>query len=175
MPALQWLFLRKQIGLPIFCAAGNCKRRLMAASFAPSPRSGMDRKLPCLGTGTAGLRHPYTGILQSWECHRVSASSRGPRLGCDTFFGCQHERESTHDCGMHASARHAPIEHGKLTFDLVSEAWLNAHPDPRLLRLASSISKLIAHGRLLSRSNNSRIADCTDRSLTPLNELLKKL
>ena len=32
---------------------------------------------------------------------------------------------------------HAPIEHGKLTFDLVSEAWLNAQPDPRVLRLAT--------------------------------------
>jgi len=32
---------------------------------------------------------------------------------------------------------HAPIEHGKLTFDLATEVWLNAHPDPRVLRLAT--------------------------------------
>ena len=32
---------------------------------------------------------------------------------------------------------HAPIENGKLTFDLAGEAWLRAHPDPRVLRLAT--------------------------------------
>jgi hypothetical protein len=32
---------------------------------------------------------------------------------------------------------HAPIEHGELTFDLISEAWLNAFPDPRVLTLAN--------------------------------------
>ena len=34
---------------------------------------------------------------------------------------------------------HAPIEHGKLTFDLAGEVWVNAHahPDPRVLRLAT--------------------------------------
>jgi hypothetical protein len=31
---------------------------------------------------------------------------------------------------------HAPIEHGELIFDLASEAWLNAQPDLRVLRLA---------------------------------------
>jgi hypothetical protein len=35
---------------------------------------------------------------------------------------------------------HAPIEHGKLTFDLVNEAWLTLNPaaDARVLRLAAS-------------------------------------
>jgi hypothetical protein len=28
------------------------------------------------------------------------------------------------------------MEHGKLIFDLVREAWLNADPDPRVLTLA---------------------------------------
>jgi hypothetical protein len=32
---------------------------------------------------------------------------------------------------------HAPIEHGKLTFDLAGNVWLDAHPDPRVLRLAA--------------------------------------
>ena len=32
---------------------------------------------------------------------------------------------------------HAPIEHGELTFDLASEAWLKADADPRVLRLAT--------------------------------------
>jgi hypothetical protein len=33
---------------------------------------------------------------------------------------------------------HAPIEHGELTFDLANEAWIIRHPDPRVLRLATS-------------------------------------
>jgi hypothetical protein len=33
---------------------------------------------------------------------------------------------------------HAPIEHGELTFDLANEAWIIQHPDPRVLRLATS-------------------------------------
>jgi len=32
---------------------------------------------------------------------------------------------------------HAPIENGRLTFDLVREFWLNAHPDSRVLTLAN--------------------------------------
>jgi len=33
---------------------------------------------------------------------------------------------------------HAPIEHGKLTFDLTREVWLSPNPDPRIFRLAAS-------------------------------------
>lgn len=33
---------------------------------------------------------------------------------------------------------HAPIEHGKLTFDSANEVWIIQHPDPRVLRLATS-------------------------------------
>jgi hypothetical protein len=32
---------------------------------------------------------------------------------------------------------HAPIEHGKLTFNLATETWLNANIDPRVLTLAN--------------------------------------
>jgi hypothetical protein len=32
---------------------------------------------------------------------------------------------------------HAPIENGRLTFDLVNDVWINAHPDPRVLTLAT--------------------------------------
>ena len=32
---------------------------------------------------------------------------------------------------------HAPIEHGKLTFDLVAQDWQNPHPDARVHRLAN--------------------------------------
>jgi hypothetical protein len=33
---------------------------------------------------------------------------------------------------------HAPIEHGKLIFDLAAEVWLRAHQDPRVLTLANA-------------------------------------
>jgi hypothetical protein len=33
---------------------------------------------------------------------------------------------------------HAPIDHGHLTFDLRSEAWVNPSPDHRVLTLATS-------------------------------------
>ena len=33
---------------------------------------------------------------------------------------------------------HAPIEHGKLTFDLVKEGWLDMHADARIATLAAS-------------------------------------
>ena len=33
---------------------------------------------------------------------------------------------------------HAPIEHGKLVFDLFAESWLHADSDPRVLRLADA-------------------------------------
>ncbi|MGA2966376.1 MAG: hypothetical protein ABSD64_09195 [Terriglobales bacterium] len=32
---------------------------------------------------------------------------------------------------------HAPIEHGKLTFDLAGEVWVNPHADVRVHRLAN--------------------------------------
>ncbi len=34
-------------------------------------------------------------------------------------------------------AAHAPVEHGKLSFDVVRRIWLNPHPDPRVRRLAA--------------------------------------
>lgn len=33
---------------------------------------------------------------------------------------------------------HAPVEHGKLTFDLTREVWLSPNSDPRVFRLAAS-------------------------------------
>jgi len=39
--------------------------------------------------------------------------------------------------GFVCELAHAPIEYGRLTFDLGSEAWLDSHPDPRVLTLAN--------------------------------------
>ena len=32
---------------------------------------------------------------------------------------------------------HAPVEHGKITFDRTADAWLNPHTDARVQRLAA--------------------------------------
>src|SRR5260370_9189051 len=72
---------RDQLGLPIFCAAGNRERRLMAASFAFATRSGLDWKLPRLGPVTGGIRHPHTWVLHPRVFNLLPASSTAPRLG----------------------------------------------------------------------------------------------
>src|SRR5208337_451259 len=95
--ALQWLFLRNSLGLPLFCAAADSKRRLLSASFAAATGRGVERKLPRLRAGTTGLRKPSTGILQSWLRNRLPASSAEPRLGCGPFFGGARELRAGHD------------------------------------------------------------------------------
>jgi hypothetical protein len=79
---------RDQLGVPFLCAAGDCERRFLAASFASAAGSGMDGKLPRFGTGTGGVGHSHPQILQSWLRNRLSAFAPGPRLGCDSFFDC---------------------------------------------------------------------------------------
>ena len=97
MPRVTMGFPEEQLGLPLFCAARNSKRWLLAASFAPAARRRMDRKLPCLRARTPSIRQPYTGVLQSRLRHRVSASSSGPRLGCSPLFGGPREPRTGHD------------------------------------------------------------------------------
>ena len=90
-------FLRGiNFGLPFFCAAGNPERWLMAASFASATGRGMDGNLLRLGAGSTDIRHAHTGILQPRIRKRLSASSSTPRLGCNTFFGCECECQSSH-------------------------------------------------------------------------------
>ena len=96
----------------------------------------MDGKLPRLGAGIADIRHADTGILQPWLRNGLSASS--PRRDWDAirFSVARASQEQVTICFV-CELAHAPVEHGKLMFDLASEAWLNAHPDPRVLRLAT--------------------------------------
>ena len=65
---------------------------------------------------------PHLPPRRDWDAVRFSVA-RASREQITISFVCE--------------LGHAPIEHGKLTFDLASEAWLNAHPDPRVLRLAT--------------------------------------
>lgn len=67
-------------------------------------------------------RCPHLPRDRDWDAVRFSvANANASQL--TLWYACERD--------------HAPIEHGKLTFDLLSEAWLNTHPDPRMLRLAS--------------------------------------
>ena len=95
---------------------GNC-----LASGQELPASDAHVREFCnLGNATAC---PHLPRNRDWDAVRFSVAST---------------TASRSRCVMYASRAHAPIEHGKLTFDLASEVWLNAHTDPRIVRLASS-------------------------------------
>ncbi|MBZ5616003.1 MAG: hypothetical protein LAO23_18510 [Acidobacteriia bacterium] len=66
---------------------------------------------------------PHLPRHRDWDAVRLSVVRTSPEQ-VTICFVCE--------------LNHAPIEHGKLTFDLVNDAWLNMHPDPRVLRLATS-------------------------------------
>ena len=148
---------------PFFVPLRDCKRRLLAASFALATRRGMDRKLRRFRAGTAGLRQSYPGILQSWLRNRVSASSAEPRLGCGSFFGGPREPRAGHDLLLSANLAHAPIEHGKLTFDLAREAWLNAHHEPANSPTSGQLSSPIAPGKVRRSSETVTMKRLVDK------------
>jgi hypothetical protein len=72
-----------------------------------------------LGYATACPRLPQG---RDWDAIRFSVS-RASRDQITICFVCE--------------LAHAPIEHGKVTFDLTTNAWINSHPDPRVLTLAN--------------------------------------
>src|SRR5271157_744074 len=65
---------------------------------------------------------PHLPVRRDWDAVRFSIA--------------QASREQVAICYV-CELDHAPIEHGKLIFDLVSEVWVSTHPDPRVVRLAS--------------------------------------
>jgi hypothetical protein len=65
---------------------------------------------------------PHLPQGRDWDAMRFSVANAGQEQVTITFV-CELD--------------HAPIEHGELVFDLASGAWLNPHPDPRVLRLAN--------------------------------------
>ncbi len=65
---------------------------------------------------------PHLPQGRDWDAIRFSVARAG-REQVTIAFVCELD--------------HAPIEHGKLVLDLASRAWLNPHPDPRVLRLAN--------------------------------------
>jgi hypothetical protein len=94
---------------------GNCR-----ASGQEEAASGTHIREFCnLGYATAC---PHLPNGRDWDAIRFSVACAG-REQVTIIFVCELD--------------HAPIEHGELTFDLASEAWLNPHLDPRVLTLAN--------------------------------------
>src|SRR6266852_303342 len=106
---------RDQLGLPIFFATGNC--RASGQELAASDTH--IREFCNLGYATAC---PHLPPRRDWDAVRFSVARTSPEQ-VTICFVCE--------------LAHAPIEQGRLTFDLASEVWLNAHPDPHVLRLAT--------------------------------------
>jgi hypothetical protein len=95
--------------------AGNCR-----APGHEVPASDADIREFCnLGYATAC---PHLPKEHDWDAVRFSVA-HDSREQVTLSFVCE--------------LKHAPIEHGKLTFDLTTEVWLNGHTDPRVLTLAN--------------------------------------
>jgi hypothetical protein len=94
---------------------GNCR-----ASGQELPASATHLRNFCnLGYATAC---PHLPQHCDWDAVRFSVARAG-RDQVTITFTCELD--------------HAPIEHGKLTFDLLNDTWLTARPDPRVLTLAT--------------------------------------
>jgi len=93
--------------------AGNCR-----ASGQPAS-DGHIREFCNLGYANAC---PHLPPSRDWDAVRFSVA----RAGQDQVT-----------IGFVCELAHAPIEHGKLTFDLANGSWLDSHPDPRVLTLAA--------------------------------------
>lgn len=65
---------------------------------------------------------PHLPVRRDWDAIRFSVAHT-TRKQVAIRFVCELD--------------HAPIEHGQLIFDLAKETWLDAHADPRVLRLAT--------------------------------------
>jgi len=92
--------------------AGNCR-----ASGQPASNSHI-REFCNLGYATAC---PHLPLSRDWDAVRFSVA----RAGQDQVT-----------IGFVCELAHAPIEHGKLIFDLTSGVWQNPHGDARVQRLA---------------------------------------
>jgi hypothetical protein len=94
---------------------GNC-----SASGRETKASDVHAREFCnLGYAT---RCPHLPAATDWDAIRFSVA-RVSREQVTISFACE--------------LRHAPIDHGKLVFDFVNEAWIDSAADPRVLTLAN--------------------------------------
>jgi len=96
--------------------SGGC----CASGQEVTPPDSMVRELCNLGNA-AGC--PHLPRDRDWDAVRFSVARTSP----DQITLC-------YVCEL----AHAPVEHGKLTFDRIEERWVNPHADGRVQRLAAS-------------------------------------
>jgi hypothetical protein len=94
---------------------GNCRASGQEIAVSDSAL----RESCNLGYATACLHLPRN---RDWDAIRFSIA-RASREQITICFVCE--------------LGHAPLENGKLIFDLMTESWLNPPPDPRVLSLAN--------------------------------------
>jgi len=94
---------------------GNCR----ASGQEQSVSDAHVREFCNLGYATACPQLPRR---RDWDAIRFSVAHIAPEQ-VTICFVCELD--------------HAPIEHGKLIFDLTSDAWQDPHPDARVLTLAT--------------------------------------
>ena len=94
-----------------------------ASGVAVAPLDSEIREFCNLGYASGCPRLPQE---RDWDAVRFSvAGANGDQIAL--FYVCEFG--------------HAPVEHGKLTFDLTSERWLDAPADGRVRRLADCYLK----------------------------------
>ena len=93
--------------------------RCCASGQETAPADSTIRDLCNLGNATAC---PHLPRERDWDAIRFSVA-RTTAEKITLWYVCE--------------LAHAPIEHGKLTFDHVEERWLNPHADARVQRLAA--------------------------------------
>jgi hypothetical protein len=85
---------------------------------------------------------PHLPASRDWDAVRFSVANTNAKASQFTlWYTCERA--------------HAPIEHGKLTFDLTNGACLTPHADPRIHRLAASYVESYRARNLVSLASSS--------------------
>jgi hypothetical protein len=95
--------------------SGHC----CASGIETTPSDSVLHELCNLGNATACAHLP---LERAWDAIRFSVANRS-----------SHQITLWYVCEL----AHAPVEHGKLSFDCAEGRWLNPHADARVQRLAA--------------------------------------
>ena len=135
--ALQWHFSEEpNLACPFFVP-----QEIVNDGSWPHPS-----RLP-LGAGWTGTCRASGGELAISDTHVREFCNLGYATACPhlpqgrdwdaiRFSISRANREQVTICFV-CELAHAPIEHGKLAFDLTANTWIDSHPDPRVLTLAN--------------------------------------
>lgn len=108
--------------------SGHC----CASGQETTPADSALRDFCNLGNATAC---PHLPCERDWDAIRFSVA-RASAEQITLWYVCE--------------LAHAPVEHGKLTFDRVEERWSNPHADPRVQRLADCYLEIYRSRRNVS-------------------------